>query len=218
MEPIEGVTPGDYEWQPFTENFDYLKEFYDVMLPDGTVLNHFWPNAGKMNAMHGAPQKQYTHLDNIKVRLSPDHPEDDATPAEKPKMVIVGSGTSDADMVMAREIAAKHGIQVVVDDEAVRRQERKRTLSKLAMIESLAIPFMSPSAGLIQHAINSIPKGRTRHRYGPSYRDQVVAAVSHEEVNSIVNTAEMAGVIGDSLRKLNKAAALRHRQLNGVPS
>lgn len=65
-------------WQPFTEDFDYEKKFYDVQLPDGTVIEQCYPNSGVLNAINGSPGKAvYTHKDNIKVRLSLRHPMDD---------------------------------------------------------------------------------------------------------------------------------------------
>lgn len=62
-------------WQQFTEDFDYLKEFYDVMLPSGDVVKHCWPNAGWMNAINGDGRK-WSGKDGVKVRLSETHPED----------------------------------------------------------------------------------------------------------------------------------------------
>ena len=56
------------EWRPWTGN-NYIKSWYDVMLPDGTVIEHFWPNAGNLNHYRG----QYVFDENrsdIKVRLS----------------------------------------------------------------------------------------------------------------------------------------------------
>ena len=38
-------------WHPFTE--DYVKQWYELRLPDGTVIQHLWPNAGKMVATDG---------------------------------------------------------------------------------------------------------------------------------------------------------------------
>lgn len=40
-------------WQYFDENFDYQKDFYQVRLPDGTVIDECWPNDGKMNSPKG---------------------------------------------------------------------------------------------------------------------------------------------------------------------
>lgn len=34
----------------FTEDFDYVKDFYEVLLSDGTIVPKCWPNAGLMNA------------------------------------------------------------------------------------------------------------------------------------------------------------------------
>lgn len=76
VEPDAGPIYCGYEWEPFTKDFDYWKKFYDVMLPDGTIVEQCWPNAGKMNAING-DGRTWGHEDNIKVRLSKKHPMDD---------------------------------------------------------------------------------------------------------------------------------------------
>lgn len=40
FEPEDNVRPEDFEWQPFTADFDYVKAFYDVMLPSGVIVKH----------------------------------------------------------------------------------------------------------------------------------------------------------------------------------
>jgi hypothetical protein len=35
-------------WFIWTQDFDYEKEFYDIKLEDGTIVEHCWPNAGKL--------------------------------------------------------------------------------------------------------------------------------------------------------------------------
>jgi hypothetical protein len=75
-EPDSGPIYCGYEWEPFTKDFDYWKKFYDVMLPDGTIVEQCWPNAGWMNAINGDGRK-WGPEDNIKVRLSLKHPMDD---------------------------------------------------------------------------------------------------------------------------------------------
>jgi hypothetical protein len=42
------------DWQDFDENFDYVKDFYEVLLPSGEIIKKCWPNAGKMNATDGS--------------------------------------------------------------------------------------------------------------------------------------------------------------------
>jgi hypothetical protein len=39
-----------YEFIEFNSEFDYEKDFYEVLLPDGTIVPQCWPNDGKMNA------------------------------------------------------------------------------------------------------------------------------------------------------------------------
>ena len=59
---------------------DYEKEFYDVLLPSGEIVKWCYPNAGKMIDVHNKPgteQREWTPEDNIKVKLSPNHPLDD---------------------------------------------------------------------------------------------------------------------------------------------
>ncbi len=63
------------EWQPFTEDFDYEKKFYDVLLPNGTIVEQCWPNSGIMNAI--MTKGRYYPKDNVKVRISHRHPMDD---------------------------------------------------------------------------------------------------------------------------------------------
>lgn len=38
-------------WLPFTE--EYVKQFYELRLPNGTIIQHLWPNAGKLVAIDG---------------------------------------------------------------------------------------------------------------------------------------------------------------------
>ena len=60
--------------QDFTTwNGEYDKVHYDVLLPDGELVKHCWPNAGKMCAMD-SKQRSWTKDDGIKVRVSPTHP------------------------------------------------------------------------------------------------------------------------------------------------
>lgn len=63
------------EWRMFTVDFDYEKKFYDVLLPDGKIVEQCWPNSGLMNAINSGTR--YGPRDNIKVRLSHRHPMDD---------------------------------------------------------------------------------------------------------------------------------------------
>ena len=50
--------PGS-DWEPWIENFDYEKTWYEVRTPDGNTFVG-WPNAGKINGLD--------HRDNIMVR------------------------------------------------------------------------------------------------------------------------------------------------------
>lgn len=56
-------------WKTWTGN-NYLKTWYDVKLSDGTVIEHMWPNAGRLSG------KGYDLgvEDNVDVRLSLDSP------------------------------------------------------------------------------------------------------------------------------------------------
>lgn len=53
------------EWRPWTGN-NYIKSHYDILLPDGTIIEHQWPNAGFIREFEGG--------DNIMVKLSDTHP------------------------------------------------------------------------------------------------------------------------------------------------
>lgn len=55
------------EWLPFTEDFDYVKDFYDVLLPNGAEIICF-PNGGAMNQIDS--DKIYGPQDDIKCRIS----------------------------------------------------------------------------------------------------------------------------------------------------
>lgn len=54
---------------------DYVKKFYDVLLNDGNIVIHCWPNAGKFAATDGSGR--FFEPEDIKgVRLSLTHPMD----------------------------------------------------------------------------------------------------------------------------------------------
>lgn len=61
------MASGDFE--PFTQDYDYLKIFYDVQTADGKVYLHCWPNACKMHATD-ASGMSWSISDEIKVRPS----------------------------------------------------------------------------------------------------------------------------------------------------
>lgn len=56
----------DYEeWRPWTGN-NYIKSYYDVLLENGTIIYHLWPNAGSLNR-----GKHFYDVDSgVKARLS----------------------------------------------------------------------------------------------------------------------------------------------------
>lgn len=54
------------EWVDWTGN-NYIKSYYDVLLPDGEILTHCWPNAGMLNASNGMKLKANS---GVKARLS----------------------------------------------------------------------------------------------------------------------------------------------------
>lgn len=61
---MDDYLESDYQWQEFHKDFDYVKDFYEVRLPDGTIISKCWPNAGKMNAPDGRKWKE-----GVEVRL-----------------------------------------------------------------------------------------------------------------------------------------------------
>lgn len=71
--------PGD-DWA--TWSGDYDKEWYDVRLPDGTVIPHCWPNAGVMMAMDASGRS--FRPGTVEARYSPTHPADGLPQREKP--------------------------------------------------------------------------------------------------------------------------------------
>lgn len=70
------------DWKPWDGSYE--KEWHDVMLPDGEVVEHCWPNAGVMCASDGTG-RMWTHHDNIRVRTGR-HPfiRDRTEPKEQP--------------------------------------------------------------------------------------------------------------------------------------
>lgn len=62
------------EWVEFTEDLDYDKVFYDVLLPTGEIVEMCWPNNGFMNAYNNNGQKKWSGKDGVKVRPSLNHP------------------------------------------------------------------------------------------------------------------------------------------------
>ena len=64
------------DWQDFTPEYDYVKKFYDVLLPSGEIVEGCWPNAGYMNGIMQRNGK-WSGTDGVKVRLSLKHPMDD---------------------------------------------------------------------------------------------------------------------------------------------
>ncbi len=55
------------EWVKFTADFDYVKDFYEVLLPTGEIVPLCWPNAGLMNTSDGT-NRRWSPDDNISVR------------------------------------------------------------------------------------------------------------------------------------------------------
>jgi len=104
------------EFVPFTEDFDYDKEFYDVQFPSGELVMHCWPNAGKMNGT-GDIQGSWGPNDNIKVRLS--DIEVDGHPRQK--VVVLGTGHQDQQfresIIKAVHEAGKPQPLIVVDTD-----------------------------------------------------------------------------------------------------
>lgn len=47
----------------------YEKQFYDVQLSSGVIIEHCWPNAGVMTPMDGS-RSSWTPEDKINVRVS----------------------------------------------------------------------------------------------------------------------------------------------------
>ena len=58
-----------YSFVPFTEDFDYVKDFYDVKLQDNTIIKKCWPNGGFMNRTDGKSGK-WSYKDKIEVKIS----------------------------------------------------------------------------------------------------------------------------------------------------
>lgn len=71
-ECLENTNGEADKWRAFLGDGDYDKEWYDVRLPDGQIVKHCWPNAGRMNATDGSGQEW--GAGQCEVRLSPDHP------------------------------------------------------------------------------------------------------------------------------------------------
>lgn len=60
----------DYvEFRPWTGN-GYIKSWYDLLLEDGRIIEHVWPNAGQIRV----GKVIYTKESNVQIRLSEDSP------------------------------------------------------------------------------------------------------------------------------------------------
>ncbi len=60
----------DYEeWRVWTGN-NYIKSYYDVKLPDGSIIHHCWANAGVLRKGFDA----FMDSSNVLVRLSSSYP------------------------------------------------------------------------------------------------------------------------------------------------
>lgn len=109
---VEGARPTDWDWNLFTADFDYLKEFYDVLLPDGTLHRHCWPNAGKMNVVLGE-HKSFDQQDGIKVRLSPDLPEDQVVVPNATAVPSVEMSEQQIEQILAAQAVKLKGRTVI---------------------------------------------------------------------------------------------------------
>lgn len=132
----------DEPWVDFTEDFDYDKVFYDVLLSNGEIVKHCWPNAGRMNAINGDGRK-WGGEDGVKVRPSMDHPEDDGLTARQ---------------IRDRELARPYGgdKMLIVEDE-FRKAEKKypKAVHTLALMSAVV-----GDLGHISKFIDScIPRG-----------------------------------------------------------
>lgn len=59
------------DWQPFTGT--YVKDWYDVRLPDGEIITHCWPNAGEFHDVHGGTDRTWK-AGECEFRPSAQHP------------------------------------------------------------------------------------------------------------------------------------------------
>ena len=63
------------QWMKFTDDFDYEKRHYDVLLPTGEIVLACWPNAGKMVRTYGhgrGVKDSFSPADEVSVRISKD--------------------------------------------------------------------------------------------------------------------------------------------------
>jgi hypothetical protein len=57
------------EWRIWNGN-NYIKTHYDVLLPDGTIIEHCWANAGKLRKGFHV----FDEHSNVKIRVSASYP------------------------------------------------------------------------------------------------------------------------------------------------
>ena len=57
------------EWRPWNGN-NYIKSYHDLLLPNGKIIMHQWPNAG----MFRVGVLVFDKESNVKVRLSKGYP------------------------------------------------------------------------------------------------------------------------------------------------
>lgn len=58
-----------HEWAKWTGD-NYIKSYYDVLLPSGKIVKECWPNAGKLKS----GGYSFDAASNVKVRLSASSP------------------------------------------------------------------------------------------------------------------------------------------------
>lgn len=194
-----------------------------------------------MNAINGHNQK-FTAADGVKVRISPDHPEDDvdaqsdheinrqlAIADEKFQEQHRGcvqascrSGKTTA-IHVHRDVGAIGGGsqggagRVLVADYERKQREHNAAQRFIAMASGISmLGECFGRAAAIATMMGGFSRGRSRRDYTTSFRDRVKQATSHEEVSGIVREAKASGVVGDTMRKLKAAASLRHRSLNEI--
>lgn len=100
------------EWQPFTGNYE--KQWYDVLLPDGEVVECCWPNAGHLHEMRGR-SRQWDETSGVKFRPSTRDPwesQEEADARETDRAVVIVGGESEARSASRHRIAALRTIAV----------------------------------------------------------------------------------------------------------
>lgn len=205
----------------FTPDFDYEKEFYDVLLPSGEIIKHCWPNAGVMNEVyHGVENsgRNFSAQDGVKIQLSPDSPLYEKSDPDKPQLIMVAAGGGHPmgkDLVGHLALAQKDPKPLIIidtDDRPIgqtaspqKREKKKWIRSELGILSMMA-------ASLPTYATDAfMPQSRPPSQLPKD--DQSAALKSANEKISLAGPGVVEEIRKNYEAKLARRAAQRNKGL-----